>query len=108
MEGAYEPIFDEILDAATRKRFDDDRSTFARSKGEIIYHWYMIEQITVNGSVGTSKVRYRWSGTKPASVWEGAPPKEAVAVDEWILENGRWHRKTPKSPFHDQLGELSR
>jgi hypothetical protein len=96
MEKDYGAIFDEIIDLEERNKYNNDRTAFIRSKGNIEYLAYEILDVSVDGDRGQAKVRYTWTGTHPA--FQDRPPGEDVVEMEWILEDGKWHKKyTPPS-----------
>jgi hypothetical protein len=89
----YGRIYDESLSREARTMSRDD---FIRSKGNVRYHWYNVEEIVVEGDNGTTRVRYAWNHEIPEDArpdirkLADREPFEEALVDEWILEDQEW------------------
>lgn len=100
-------MYDQALSRDAQAQYGS-REDFIRTKGNVRYHWFEIEEIQVEGDSGTATVKYAWNHNVPTAARPemkeiaNREPSIDSATDEWILEDGEWRRKRVSiNPFRN-------
>ncbi len=73
---------------------------FLGAKGLIDYYSFEIDNVSVDGDVGTANVSYTWKPNHPA--FASMKVKEDAMDDEWLFVDGQWRKKfVVPSPTRD-------
>ena len=91
LEKDFSSIYERSISREYQQQFGNDKSAFIRSKGNVDYHAYEIGEVIVDGESGTAEVMYTYNHT--LADFRDRPPQEDVVTEEWILEDGVWHRE---------------